>query len=445
MEILFDKKENASALLTISMDQADYQSDYKSKVKEYSKRVQMKGFRPGKVPAELVERMYGPALKSEAINALLNKSIDQYIKEHDIDVLGDIISDESEMIPEDQGATTPLKFSFLMAIRPEISYPKAETLEMVYPEIEVSADKVEDFITDLQKRYGKMVAGNAIGEGDLIKGQLKAADGTFEVESSFPFSRIKEGYRSQFIGKTIGETIEFPIEEAFEENEIKFVTNTYKDKDRTFSGLFSLTISGVDTQEPAELTEDFFEKAVGKGKASNIEEFRQRVKELFESTYATESKAYFTMKLEKTLFEQSQMVLAEDVITKVIRSRVKEKMTEEELQDFLPRYMRSMKMSLIKNQVAEDNQIRLSEEDLLDAAKDQIATDFQQMGYGNLDDEFLGKYAVNYLNEKDKNNRDRMAEKALSAKIATAVLEKGKIVRKPVSIEEFNQLVEELN
>jgi trigger factor len=120
-------------------------------------------------------------------------------------------------------------------------------------------------------------------------------------------------------------------------------------------------------------------------------------------------------------------------------------MKAEELTDFIPRYIRSMKFSLIKSKVAEDNQISLSEADLFEAAKKQIQADFQQMGYGNLGDEFLEKYVPTYLNDKEQKNRDRMAEKALSAKIAQLYLEKGKIGRNTVSIEKFNQLVEELN
>ena len=263
MEILFEKKENSSALLTISIEQGDYQSDYQSKVKDYSKRVQMKGFRPGKVPPALVEKMYGSALKSEAINSVLNKSIDQYLKDNDIDVLGDLIAEESFADP---ATSTPdlIHFSFLLAIRPEITYPALETISLVYPEIEVAEDRINDFITDLQKRYGQMTDGEAIVEGDLIKGQLVAKDGSFETESSFPFSKIKEGYQSQFLGKKVGESIEFPIEEAFEKDEIRFVTGTFKEKDREFSGLFTLTITNISTSSPAELTTDFFDKAVGK-------------------------------------------------------------------------------------------------------------------------------------------------------------------------------------
>jgi trigger factor len=444
VEILFEKKENSSALLTISIEQGDYQSDYQLKVKDYSKRVQMKGFRPGKVPPALVEKMYGSALKSEAINSVLNKSIDQYLKDNDIDVLGDLIAEESFADP---ATSTPdlIHFSFLLAIRPEITYPALETISLVYPEIEVAEDRINDFITDLQKRYGQMTDGEAIVEGDLIKGQLVAKDGSFETESSFPFSKIKEGYQSQFLGKKVGESIEFPIEEAFEKDEIRFVTGTFKEKDREFSGLFTLTITNISTSSPAELTTDFFDKAVGKGRAADEAEFRLRVRELFADTYSGESEAYFQMAVEKFFYENSQLVLAEDVVNKVITRRSEGKMSAEELASFLPRYIRSMKMSLIKGKLAEDFNLRITEEDLLEAARKQIASDFQQMGYGNLGDDFIEKYAATYLDEKDKNNRDRMAEKSLTAKISSLLLEKGKIVRNVVTIEKFNQLVEELN
>lgn len=445
MEIQFAKKEDASALLTITLEKSDYQSSYQSKIKDYSKRVQMKGFRPGKVPPALVERMYGSSLRSEAINSVLNSSIDQYLKDHNIELLGDLISDETTLPEEQPTEDSPLKFSFHMAMRPDFQYPALESLTLVMPEIQVSEDRIDSFVADIRKQQGKMVPAEKISEGDLIKGTLKANDGSFETESSFPFSRIKEGYKAQFLGKAIGETIEFPIEEAFGEDEIRYVTGTYREKDRTFSGLFTLTITEITTTEPAEMNQEFFDRAVGKDKAHSEEEFRQRIKELFEATYQTESEAYFQMAVEKRLFDETQMPLAQEVVTKVIAGRNNGKMSEEELTDFIPRYLRSMKMSLIKNKIATDHNLRISEEDLIAAAKRQISIDFQQMGYGNLGDEFLDKYAVNYLNEKDKNNRDRMAESSLSDKLAKLVLEKGNIVRKPVSMDEFNRMVEELN
>lgn len=446
VEITFDKKENSSALLTIELAQADYQPDYKAKVKDYSKRVAMKGFRPGKVPLELVERMYGQALRSEAISQVLNQSIDRYLKDNNIDVLGDLITDETNSnIDQEEAKAQSLKFSFLMAMRPDIKYPSIDSIKMEIPEIQISEEKVNAYIEDLRQRFGTMKDVESVSEGDFIRGALKATDGSFETEAAIPFSRIKEGYRSQFLGKKVGEVIEFPIEEAFDESDIKYVTNTFKEKDRNFSGIFSLTISQIESRVPAELNEEFFEKAVGNGMVKTEEEFKEHIRSLFSETYEKESLDYFSIKLENELFNKAELVLAEDVIEKVIKNRAKGKMSDEEATDFIPRYIRSMKMSLIRGQVASDNNIQLTERDIIEAAKKQISLDFQQMGYGNLDDEFLEKYASGYLEEKGKDNRERMAEKALTAKITQLAREKGKIVRREVTIEEYNKLVEELN
>jgi trigger factor len=444
VEIQFEKQENASAVLNLSLEQSDYHGDYQARLREYTKKVQMKGFRPGKVPPALVERMYGPALKSEAINSVLNKTIDQYLKENKIELLGDLITDESKE-PESDADLKKLQFSFRMAMRPDIQYPSLEKIELKFPEIEVSESRIDDFIADIRKRHGQMKDATTISEGDLIKGKLSAEDGSFSTETSFPYSRIKEGYTASFLGKGIGESIQFPIEEAFEEDQIKYVTGTFREKDRTFSGMFQLEITGISTTEPAELNQEFFDKAVGVGEATDETSFREKIREMFRSTYAGESESYFQLAAEKYLFDHSEMVLAEDVVAQVIRRRSEGKMNAAEIEDFIPRYIKSMKASLIKSKVAEDHSIQITEDDLLDAARKQIGQEFQQMGYGHLGEEFIDKYAVSYLNDKERNNRDRMAEKALSAKIADLLLAKSKIVRNVVSIENFNQLVEELN
>lgn len=445
MEITFDKKDNASALLTIELAQADYQPDYKAKVKDYTRRAHIKGFRPGKVPVELVEKMYGSALRSEAISQVVNQSVDKYLRENGIDVLGDLISDETQIPSDSENLNESLRFSFLMAIRPEITYPLLENLTIELPEIQIDEQKITNYIEDLRNRYGKMNEVDAIEKDDFIHGKLVSADGSFETESAIPFGRIKEGYVAQFVGKKVGEVIEFPIEEAFEAADIKYITNTFKDKERSFSGMYSLTISKIERRIPAEMNQEFFEMAAGPENAATEEDFRNYVRALFADTYQKESVDYFAIKVENKLFNEAQLILAEDVISKVIRNRAKGKMQEAEIDDFIPRYIRSMRMSLIRGKVAEDNQIQLSEDDLRAAAMKQISADFQSMGYGNLGEEFLEKYADNYLNEKGKDNRERMAEKALSARIAQVALEKGNIVRKPVSIEEYNRLVEELN
>lgn len=443
MEIQFEKKENSSALLTISMAPADYLTDYQAKIKDYTKKAHFKGFRPGKVPPALVEKMYGSALKSDAISNVLNKSIDKYLRDNSIDLLGDLISQEEQ--PENTENAELLRFAFRMAIRPEIPAPPLSSVEMIYPEIQVDEQKITDFILDMRQRHGKNTESEVIAEGDLIKGNLKAKDGSFETETAFPFSRIKSGYQNQFVGKQAGETMEFPIEEAFEEKDIKFVTNTFREKEKTFSGMFSLEISGISHTEPAELDQEFFDQTVGPGMASNESEHRERVRDLFRNTYETESMAYFEMAVEKYLMENCQVVLAEDVITEVISRRSEGKLTAAERIDFLPRYLRSMKISLIKAKIAEENNLIISEDDLLQAARKQVAADFQQMGYGHLGDEFMERYAHNYLEDKERNNRDRMAEKSLAGKIAGMILEKGRVARKSVSIDEFNRLVEELN
>ena len=171
MEIQFDQKENSSALLTVTLEQGDYQTSYQSKIKDYTKKVHMKGFRPGKVPASLVERMYGPALRSEAINAVLNNSIDQYLRDNKIELLGDLVSEENTSI-EEEVENGPLKFSFMLAMRPEFEYPAIENMEMILPEIQVAESRIEDFITDIRKQHGKMASATSISPKTVLCSHL---------------------------------------------------------------------------------------------------------------------------------------------------------------------------------------------------------------------------------------------------------------------------------
>ena len=447
MQIQFEKKEKSSALLTISLEQQDYLADYQSKLKDYSKKAQMKGFRPGKVPPALIERMYGPALKSDAINSVLNKSIDHYLKENEIKVLGDMIAADSLPPAEDEAQAGILSFSFSLALRPEVQFPAPESISLEFPEISVSEDRISSFIEDMQKRYGEVQESDTIAESSLIKGTLKSADGTFETESDFPFSRIKPGYQPQFLGKKQGDIPEFPIEEAFAEEDLRFVTNTFSDKgsNKEFKGLYSLEIKKITDTIPAQLDPGFYAKVVGGNDIETEEEFRQKVKDLFLATYEEEAKTYFQMALEKYLLRNSVLEIPEDIISRIISDRGEGKFSQEELSNFLPQYLHTLRMNLIREAIATTHQIRISREDVFEQAREKVLADLKQMGLGQLDDEFMNRFVENYLNDKEKRNEEQMAERALTAKIAALISEKGKIVRKSVSIEEFNKLVEELN
>jgi hypothetical protein len=209
--------------------------------------------------------------------------------------------------------------------------------------------------------------------------------------------------------------------------------------------LFTLEITKISTTVAAELDEKLFEKVLGNPDVETEEEFRKGVRAMFEDTYREESEALFRMKLEKFLLDQSALELPEDIISKIILERAGEKHSSEEMQSFIPQYLVSLRMSLIREAIANAHQIRISREDVVEQAKEKVSAELRQMGMAHLGDDFLMRFVDHFLNDKEKRNEEQMAEKALTAKIASIVTEKGKIVRKSVGIDEFNKMVEELN
>ncbi len=89
MEIILDKSSATEGLIKVTLKEVDYQPKVEEKVKEYSRKAQLKGFRPGKVPRALIKKMYGKSILIDEINELLSKSVLDYIKEKDIKIIGD--------------------------------------------------------------------------------------------------------------------------------------------------------------------------------------------------------------------------------------------------------------------------------------------------------------------------------------------------------------------
>lgn len=88
MEITLDKHAANEASVKIKLEEADYQPKVDAKIKDYAKKATIKGFRPGKAPFGMVKNLYGTSVLLEEINGILSKSLNDYLKEQEFEVLG---------------------------------------------------------------------------------------------------------------------------------------------------------------------------------------------------------------------------------------------------------------------------------------------------------------------------------------------------------------------
>ena len=216
MEILFDKKDAANASLTVKLTKEDYKSKVDHKIKDYTKKVSIKGFRPGKVPAAVVQKMYGKSLLVEEVSAILAESINTYINENKLRLLGEPLPDNEATGIVVWNNEADYAFVYNLGLVPDFTVDLTAKTGLTAYDIEVNEKSVQETLENLKQQFGEMVDVETSSEGDFINGKLKEVAGTFESTTLLPTSKLAKSELKKFIGLKVGDTVSFDIQKAFD-------------------------------------------------------------------------------------------------------------------------------------------------------------------------------------------------------------------------------------
>jgi len=88
MNISQEKIDNLNAVVKINIKPEDYQPRVEKAIRDHAKKAKIPGFRPGMVPASHIKRMYGKSILVDEVNNLLSDTLNNYINEQQLEVLG---------------------------------------------------------------------------------------------------------------------------------------------------------------------------------------------------------------------------------------------------------------------------------------------------------------------------------------------------------------------
>lgn len=90
MNILFENPDKVNGLMTVTVEDADFKDNVEKTLKDYRKRANFPGFRPGMVPMGLIKKQFGPSVKMDTLNKYVGEQIYNYIRENKIQMLGEL-------------------------------------------------------------------------------------------------------------------------------------------------------------------------------------------------------------------------------------------------------------------------------------------------------------------------------------------------------------------
>lgn len=451
MNITFENPDKINGLLTITVEKEDYQEKVEKTLKNYRKRAQVPGFRPGMVPMGMVKKQYGTAVKVDEINRLLGDKLMEYIRENNIQMLGEPLASEKQE-PQDLEQDGPFTFMFDIAVAPEFTAELNGKDKIDYYVIKVDNKLIDDQVQMYASQGGEFVKADTFSGNDTLTGDLRELDadgntkeGGITTDSGMimPAYIKADDQKKLFDGCKPGDIITFNPKKAYPDNdaEIAALLKVDKEQVKDLTADFSYQVTEIRHFQPAEVNQSLFDRVFGEGTVSSEKEFRQKIADSIQVQLAQNSDYKFLFDLRAYVEKKvGDLQFPEALLKKVMINNNKDKGADYVEKNF-EGSIRELKWHLIKEQLVAANGIKVEDADLKAIAKAAVRQQFAQYGMSNVPDDVLENYAEEQLKKRENldNYVDRAVDQKLIEKLKTVV----KLNEKSVTLEEFNKMMQE--
>lgn len=450
MNITRENIGELNAIINVSIEKSDYEATVNDVLRDYRKKANMPGFRPGKVPAGLIKKMYGKAILVDEVNKLLSNNLSKYIVDEKLNILGDPLPNEEKQEEIDWDTAENFNFVFDIGIAPEIEVKLDKRSKYPYYAIVADEDTIQKQMDAYTGRFGENLSVETIEKNDTVRGNFVQlnADGT-ELEGGIKAERViiavdlmkDEAVQNEVIGKKSGDVIIFDPLKAFENrHEVGHMLNISHEEAEKIDGNFEFTVVEVLRFKKAELNEELFKKVLGDDtEVKTEEEFKASIKSDIEDSLKYSSDYKFALDTRDMLVEKTKMELPNDFLKRWLVATNKE-LTQEQIDNDYDHFIVDLKWQLIKDKLIKENEVEIKEEDLNAMAKEMAKMQFRQYGMNNVPDEYLENYAGQILSKEE--DKRRVFNKVQEDKLLDVIKSKVNIDIREVSQEEFNKLLE---
>ncbi len=443
MNITKEQIDDLNAVVRVKVGPADYQASVDKTLKDYQKKVQMPGFRPGKVPAGMVKKMYGKSVLADELNKLLSDELYKYINENKLEVLGNPLPKEDEM-QNDLEPGADFEFAYDVALAPNFNLELDGNLKVTEYKVAVDEKLMNNYISDITRRYGNITQADTVEEGDLIYGDYVELDetgaikpgGIFKSSTLFLDKPVKE-YHQQLIGKKAEDKVVLkPNEIADTPDDLVQKLGITRAEADTLNVNLQFTIKTISRLHPAELSQDLYDKLFGPGQVNSEEEFRARVAHDLANMFVRDTENRLHNDITSALIEHTNLTLPDAFLKRWLVAANKEPVTMEQVEAEYPVYARQLRWQLIENKLIRDNNIQVTQEDMEQHVKAMLRENYKRyFPDKEPEEEELTTSARNVLKKEDE--AKKVIENMYHERLMTLYRMKCSIETKEVSYEEF--------
>jgi len=425
MKVLQESVDKLNAVLKVEIKSEDYQKNVKASLEKYRKSAKVPGFRPGKVPFGMIQKQYGKSVLAEELNKLANDSLHKFITEEKLEILGNPIPTQGETFKGDMENPGDFEFAYEIGFSPKFDIPLSSRKSIEYFAVKVDDKLIADQIEDLRRRYGKMESTPEVGEKDMVMGLFRELDSSGEpkedgVENnstiSMEFLKDKKAIKSLLGLKVDNSLIIDPKSVSKDDKDLASMLGIEESAIGNLSKKFKFTVNDIKRMELAELNEELYEKLFPNQSVKSEAEMKSKVTADLENMFKTDSDRLFTQTVYDFLMDKTKMTLPEAFLKRWIKLSNEKPIDDETLNKEFDGYLKSMKWQLIQGKIFKENDIQISNEEVMEFTKSLLISNYAQYGMPAPEDKELTETAMRLLKDKEQVNGiyDRITEKKLS-------------------------------
>ncbi|RLE03940.1 MAG: trigger factor [Bacteroidetes bacterium] len=449
MNISQENSGKLNAILNVKVEEVDYAERVEKVLKDYRKQAKVDGFRPGMVPMGIIKKMYHTPVLVDEVNKLVSESLFNYLQENKVNILGEPLPHKDDVQKFDFEKDTEFEFKFDLGLAPELNMEVSAKDKVPFYKIKVDKKQQGEHKESLLQRFGEFKAVDKAGNDELIKGSLvKVNKEGKEVENGIRVDNVSmslemmkdDDQRVLFSGAAGGDQVVFDVKKAFpNDTELASLLRIEKTEVAMLEGTFKCFIDEVNKFERAEPGQEFYDKVYGEGEVKTEEEFTKRVTEEIALNYERESEYRFMVDAREALIKKAKIDLPVEFLKRWM-VETNEQITEEQVAEDLEKYEDDFRWQLIKEHLLKQQDIKVSEEEALEAAKAMVLNQYMQYGMSNVPEEYLENYAREMMAKPEESRKfyEQKGEEKLISYIKSIV----KLDEKEVSSEKFRKLYE---
>ena len=451
MNISFENPDKVNGLLTITVEESDFKDNVEKSLKDYRKRANVPGFRPGMVPMSIVKRQFGLSAKMDAVNRVVSEQLYKYIQDNNVKMLGEPLPSDKQ-VEMDLSKDGPYTFVFDIAVAPEFKVELNGKNKIDYYNIKVDDKLIDQQVDMYASRSGSYEKVEAYDpeQRDMLKGDLREldADGN-TLEDGITLSDVVlmpqyikvDDQKKLFDGAKLGDIITFNPRKAYPDNdaEVSSLLKIKKEEIAGHEGDFSYQITEISRYVKHAVDQELFDQVCGEGNVKSEEEFRQYVADQIRPQLQQNSDYKFMLDVRAYVEKKiGKVTWPDDILKRVMLNANKDKGMDYVEKNY-EGSIKELTWHLAKEQLVAAHGVKIEDADVKAAAIEASRAQFAQYGMSNIPDEYLENYANDLL--KKRENVESFVDRAVDDKLRDVLKTTVKLNEKEVTLDEFNELM----